>query len=248
MRKIAFFAVFLISMFFSFHAEAATTIVIKDVPPKEVYNRILTNEIKAGLIIKTNSDYSIILEDNRAKPFSFNATWGAAKVLHIWNIISTGSDTLVSFEIQIVADPGTNKEQVHIASFENINSMGYYPRYKEDLMAYANKAKGVLRILKTYYNGGYYYGINYEFKKGYYEVNHIRKSFPAERSGILIGDRIIKVNGLIARKMSFQEFDSYFEQGEEGSMLNIVIARGKEEIPVTITKQFLPPVFQKSLN
>ncbi|WP_312201393.1 PDZ domain-containing protein [Anaerospora hongkongensis] len=248
MRKITFFVVFLISLLFSYPTEAASTIDIKDVPQKEVYNHILTNEIKDGLTIRTSSDYSIILEDNRAKPFSFNVTWGAAKVLHIWNIISTGSDTLVSFEIQIVADPGTNKEQVHIANIENINSMGYYPRYKEDLMAYANKTNKILRMIKSYYNGGYYYGINYEFKKGYYEVNSISKGFSAERAGILIGDRILKVNGLIARKMSLQELDSYFEPGEEGYLLNIVIGRGKEEIPVTITKQFFPPVYQKSLK
>ncbi|WP_312522729.1 PDZ domain-containing protein [Anaerospora sp.] len=248
MRKITFFIVFLISLLFSYPTEAASTIVIKDVPQKEIYNHILTTEIKDGLTIRTSSDYSIILEDNRAKPFAFNVTWGAAKVLHIWNIISTGPDTLVSFEIQIVADPGTNKEQVHVANVDNINSMGYYPRYKEDLMGYANTTNRILRIIKTYYNGGYYYGIDYAFKKGYYEVVSLSKGLPAERVGILIGDRILKVNGLIARKMSPQELDSYFEQGEEGHMINIVIARGKEEIPVTITKQFFPPLFQKSLN
>lgn len=67
-------------------------------------------------------------------------------------------------------------------------------------------------------------GISVGIKDGYITVITTMDGSPAQRAGILPGDRIVSVNGLTAHDISLQEMSNYVK-GEPGTKVKLVILR-----------------------
>lgn len=69
---------------------------------------------------------------------------------------------------------------------------------------------------------------NFTFElKPNFEIYTIRKDSPAERVGLLIGDRIVRINNRLAHKLSIQSISDLF-QSEDGKQITIVVDRKGE--------------------
>jgi carboxyl-terminal processing protease len=73
---------------------------------------------------------------------------------------------------------------------------------------------------------GTFYGIGISMEQGqeYVMVSQVFKGSPAERAGLLQGDKIVEVSGKDMKNLSMEEISSYIK-GEEGTSVKIGIAR-----------------------
>ncbi|MCK6607852.1 MAG: PDZ domain-containing protein [Flavobacterium sp.] len=66
----------------------------------------------------------------------------------------------------------------------------------------------------------------YELKPNF-EIYAVRKDSPADKVGLLVGDKIIKINNKVAYKLSIQSITDLF-QSDEGKQITIVVDRKGE--------------------
>lgn len=247
LRKYLLFLMVFAFCFMSSIATASNMTTINNVQKKLVYENILKDGMKNGFTIKHTTEYSIVFEDNRTKPIKFSLNWGNnAKVLHLFNFVQNQEDVILSYEIQIISNPGTNSERIHVASKENIS--GYFPAYRDDLKWYVQQTENTLRDIKAKYNGIYLYGITLSNKKAknYIEVKNVLTGFPAYNAGILAGDKVVKINRKEIKKLDIDDIHTILELDDEGAIVELTILRDNKEVRINLTKQFLPPPSQAS--
>ena len=72
--------------------------------------------------------------------------------------------------------------------------------------------------------------LKYNFKLiPVYEILNIRKNSPAEKSGLLSGDKLIAVNGTLIYKMSLDKINRLFKQEGDHEVV-ILVSRNEKEI------------------
>ncbi len=246
MKRFILLGLFVSMFFFTAICAAAETVIINDVPQKVVYNYILTYGLKGGFTIQSSSDYSLVLENNGPWNPSFFLDWGSdAKVLYVYNFAQTGKDTLLSYEIRIVQYPDTNRQRVHVASYENART--YFPGNKEVLEQLAKGTHDSLTAWKAYFNGDYRYGLGFSLKKrGYIEIMSVGLDQPAGKAGLKTKDRIVKINDKPVKDLSNEEINALFDTGDENATITLTVSRDKKETVYTLTKQFIPPTYKQS--
>ena len=223
-------------------AQAAELLTLKNTNPKDVYGHILMENLQKGLILQSMSDYSLIFEDTRTKSMPFTVNWGTnSKVMLIYNVAPLDENVVVSCELQIISNPGSVDEKIHVASIENIHA--YPPPYKEDLEAGNKIATSSLRSIKATFNGIYLYGFNYVLKQKEILILKVWPDKPAEKAGLLAGDRIIKINGLDLASLEDDVINGLLQTGEANTTIHLTALRDGQEIELKITKQFVPPTF-----
>lgn len=67
------------------------------------------------------------------------------------------------------------------------------------------------------------YNYNYELKP-IFQIYAIRKNSPGEKAGLLVGDKILKINNKLASQLSIQSITDLF-QSEEGKWITIIVDR-----------------------
>ncbi|MQP23815.1 hypothetical protein GFJ94_01910 [Flavobacterium sp. LMO8] len=67
------------------------------------------------------------------------------------------------------------------------------------------------------------YNYNYELKP-IFQIYAIRKNSPGEKAGLLVGDKILKINNKIASQLSIQNITDLF-QSEEGKWITMIVDR-----------------------
>lgn len=244
MKRLLFLFAFLLIFIIAVPASATEIVTLNNVSQKDVHDFIIAENMKNGYTIKSATDYSLVFENNKPKDTKFILAWGtSAKVLHVYNLVQSGSDVITSLEIQIITDPDSAKERVHVASMEN--AKGYFPSTKPYLEAGDRITKNILQRLKATFNGIYWYCFDYTFKKDYTEVLKNWPGMSAEKAGLKVGDRIIKVNDIAVKSLNMYSFDDILKSGDENATVNLIVQRDGKEIPITITKQFVPPTYKK---
>ncbi|MBP2639549.1 MAG: carboxyl-terminal protease [Firmicutes bacterium] len=242
-----FILCFTMLAFFTSQAQAAELLTLKNANQRDVYGYILTENLKKGLMLQTLSDYSLIFEDTRTKSMPFIVNWGTnSKVMLIFNVAPLDENAIVSCELQIISNPGSTDEKVHVASIENARA--YPPPYKEDLEAGSQIVTSSLRSIKATFNGIYLYGFNYVLKQKEILVLKVWPDKPAEKAGLLAGDRIVKINGLDLATLEDDAINGLLQTGEAGTTIRLTALRNGQEIELKMTKQFLPPTFKRSSN
>lgn len=229
---------------FTSQAQAAELLTLKNANQKDVYGYILTENLKKGLMLQTLSDYSLIFEDTGTKSMPFTVNWGTnSKIALVYNVAPLDENVIVSCELQIISNPGSIDEKIHVASSENIHA--YPPPYKEDLESGSQIAVSSLRSIKAAFNGIYLYGFNYVLKQKEILVLKVWPDKPAEKAGLQAGDRIIKINGLDLATLENDVINGLLQTGEAGATIRLTTLRNGQEIELKMTKQFVPPTFQK---
>ncbi|MBP1765464.1 MAG: C-terminal peptidase (prc) [Firmicutes bacterium] len=235
---------FAIIMYCTPSAEAAEIVTLQQTNAKDVYTYILTENLKQGFILQSISDYCLVFEDIRIKTLPFTVNWGHdSKVLLVYNIAPMDENAVVSCEFQIISNPGTEGEKIHIASLENSNL--YPPPYKEDLKAGSQFTKTSLRSIKAVFNGTYLYGFHYILKQKELLVLKVWPDMPAEKAGLLAGDIIIKINGFDLTTLEDDRINNLLLTGEAGAKIQLTVLRNGQEINLKMTKKFVPPTFLK---
>mgnify|MGYP006150031045 CR=1 FL=1 len=67
------------------------------------------------------------------------------------------------------------------------------------------------------------YNYNYELKP-IFQIYAIRKNSPGEKAGLLVGDKILKINNKLASQLSIQSITDLF-QSEEGKWITMIVDR-----------------------
>ena len=67
------------------------------------------------------------------------------------------------------------------------------------------------------------YNYNYELKP-IFQIYAIRKNSPGEKAGLLVGDKILKINNKLASQLSIQSITDLF-QSEEGKWIIMIVDR-----------------------
>lgn len=223
---------------------AAEVLTLKNVTQRDVYDYILAENLKKGYVIKSISEYNLLLEDMKKKDIQFALNWGLdAKRLHTFNVAQTGENVIVSYEIQIISNPGGLDETVNVASKENINNSSF--PCSEDLIAGYKATKNTLRSLKAAFNGIYMYGFSYELKYKQILITKVWPDLPASKSGMLAGDKIIRINDIDLTTMEDEAIHELLMNGKTDSTIRLIISRDDQEVPLSVTKQFVPPSFKK---
>lgn len=244
MKRLLFLFAFLLIFIIAVPTSAAEIVTLNNVSQKDVHDFIIAENLKSGYTIQSASDYSLVFENNKPKDMNFILTWGSSTKVHsIYNLIQSGPDVMVSFEIQFITDPGSAKERVHVASLEN--AKGYFPANKQILENSYEDTINTLRYIKAAFNGSYAYGFDFSFKKKYAEISRIWDGLPAENAGLKSGDKIIKINDSPVKSLDEHSFYAILREGDEGATVNLIVQRDGKEIPITITKQFIPPTYKK---
>jgi len=236
---------FVFAAYFTPSAQAAEILTLKNANQKDVYGHILVENLKKGFILQSISDYSLIFEDTRTKSMPFTVNWGTnSKIMLIYNVAPLDENVIVSCELQIISNPGSIDEKIHVASSENSNT--YSPPYKEDLEFGSQIVKSSLRSIKATFNGIYLYGFNYVLKQKEILILKVWPDKPAEKAGLLAGDRIVKINGLDLTTMEDDAINGLLQNGEAGTTIRLTALRNGQEVELKMTKQFIPPTFPKS--
>jgi hypothetical protein len=242
LKRFLLFLTLLLSI--SFSANATELLTLKDVDKKDVYNFILTENLKQGYSIKSSSDYALVFEDNRPKNLDFKLSWGSnAKVVSLYNLAQTDADLLVSHEIQIITNPDSSQEKVHVASKENAKN--YFPVNKNWLIYEAAQTASDLKLIKAEFNGFYSYGFIDVFEKDHLRIIKVWSDSSAEKAGLLVDDLIIKINNTSVKDLKYEATKKLLSAGEEGATITVTVSRNGKETPITMTKQFTPPRFKK---
>jgi carboxyl-terminal processing protease len=81
-------------------------------------------------------------------------------------------------------------------------------------------------------------GMSFDLREGWLVVTHVRVGTPAERAGLVIGDRIVELNGKSLHKWSPAEARNAI-RGAPGTRLNLVIERGSAtaKIPLKLERE-----------
>jgi carboxyl-terminal processing protease len=89
-------------------------------------------------------------------------------------------------------------------------------------------------------NTGEYAGIGADLEKynGVYQVVEISEASPADKAGILIGDKIIRINGNEIKDKSIDEI-SLLIKGEPGTSLNLTYLRDNVEQNVSVKRAMI---------
>lgn len=89
-------------------------------------------------------------------------------------------------------------------------------------------------------NTGEYAGIGADLEKynGVYQVVEISEASPADKAGILIGDKIIRINGNEIKDKSIDEI-SLLIKGEPGTSLNLTYLRDNVEQNVSVKRSMI---------
>lgn len=89
-------------------------------------------------------------------------------------------------------------------------------------------------------NTGEYAGIGADLEKynGEYQVVEISEASPADKAGILIGDKIIRINGNEIKDKSIDEI-SLLIKGEPGTSLNLTFLRNNVEQNVSVKRAMI---------
>lgn len=74
-----------------------------------------------------------------------------------------------------------------------------------------------------------YFDVSYDYEfKPVYKIAQVRANSPAEEAGILVGDILVKVNGMFAYNYDIQEINQKFYKRENKSMRILVNRKGQE--------------------
>lgn len=220
----------------SLPVQAAEMVTINDVNKDDVYNYILTRCMKAGYTIQENNEHSLIFRnDNTSMNFAVN--WGSnAYIQLVFNFAQTGNDVLISHEIRAVSG---NK----IHPFTKEAMPYYFPVNKDDAEIGLVHTVNFLRNIKTEFNGTYLFGLRKKTKKekDYVEVTEVTPNYPAEKSGLIAGDKIIKINDQLINKNSYIAFDTIFLRASLNNQpINLKVRRNKDILDFTIIPIFEP--------
>lgn len=225
-------------------AQAAEILTVANASQDDVYSYILKDNLKKGLMLQSISEYSLVFEDTKTKSIPFIINWGDnSKIMLIYNIAPVKQNVIVSCEFQIISDPGTMDEKIHVATPENIQA--YPPSYKESLTTGNQVVKSSLRSIKAAFNGIYLYGFSYVLKQKEVLIVKVWPDSPAEKAGLLAGDKITKINGLDLTTLEDDAINGLLQTGEAGATIKLTVLRSGQEAELKITKHFVPPTFQK---
>ena len=237
----------ILSLFIIFPAlpvNAAEVLTLRNATQKDVYDYILTENLKKGLLIKSLSEYNITFEDPRKKDIQFILNWGSdAKLVHVFNIAPIGQNVIVSYEVQIISNAGALDETTQVASKETISTSP--SPFREDLVLGYKMTKNTLRSMKAVFNGIYLYGFSYELKHKQIWVTKIWPNLPASKAGLLAGDKIIKINEIDLTTLEDDGILEMVMSGEAGAKISVTAIRDEQEMPLTMAKQFTPPLFKQ---
>lgn len=191
----------------SLPVQAAEMVTINDVSKDDVYNAVLTMYMKAGYTIQENNDHSLIFRNDKTN-MKFALNWGSdAYLQHIFNLAQINKDVLVSHEIRVVSG-----NKMHPLTKEAIPY--YFPVNKDDAEVGLEQTFKTIRGLKSYFNGTYLFGLAKKPKKekDYIQVTEITPNYPADKSGLIPGDKIIKINDQLVKKISYSAFETIILQ------------------------------------
>ncbi|MCQ2973685.1 MAG: S41 family peptidase [Bacteroidales bacterium] len=89
-------------------------------------------------------------------------------------------------------------------------------------------------------NSGEYAGIGTEIDKidNFYEITNLIKNSPAEKNGLLIGDKIISINDKLLNNKSIDEVDLLLK-GENGSNIKFEIQRNNNKLNFSFKREII---------
>lgn len=239
MKRIFFVFAFLFSL--ALPVQAAETVTVNNVGKQDVYNFVLTAGLQAGYTLQSSGDYNIVFRQSVENDIGFTLNWGAHSfLLHNFTIAPTGSDVMVSYEIQIVAVDKYGNQNPRVASWESVP--GYFPAYREDVEKCALLTTQSLRMVKAQFNGLYMYGMKFdsEKKRNSIEITEISKDSVAGGVGLKKGDLIVFIDSQPIKKISHSMFTAIIAKYNTiGAPLTFGIKRDNSNLTFTITPNFL---------
>ncbi len=92
-------------------------------------------------------------------------------------------------------------------------------------------------------------GVTIQFEEDLNRVVEVFDDSPAEKSGIQLDDRIVKVNDTEVRGLAGDQLSELI-RGKKGTKVVVTVLRGDEEIPITITRDVieLPSVYDSLIE
>lgn len=204
-------------------------VIINDVKKGDVLGAVVPEMAANGWTVKSLNDYSVVFSQFKS---SF---WGSVftgsnsfEFRLIYNVVEVGDNVLVTATAHTVTFPSTSREEITPAN-QSIN----------------NKIQGMLDRLKTGFEGGFYYGFDYEAKKSYWKILNVTPGGSFEKAGIKTDDRIVAINGKPIKDMNINEINAMFAGGE-GSSCSFSIERDDKMTVYQITKYYIAPKYAKS--
>lgn len=206
-------------------------ITIKDAKKSDVLNVLVPNMTSNGWNIKSMNDYSIIFSQYKKDFWGSVITGSNSFELNlIYNIAEIRDDVFITGNAHLVTYPGTAKEETTPAD-NNINTQ---------VQIYLNK-------LRTGFDGGYFYGFDYENKKTYWKLLNITTGGSFEKAGIKAGDKIIAINDNPIKKMTQLDINAAFSGGE-GATCSFTIESGSQTKTYKLTKYYVAPIYSRSIK
>lgn len=232
MKKFIF--TFLLVLAFVLPVHAAEMVTIENVSKSDVYNYVLTFNMKNGTTILENNEHSLIFRKD-VPDLKFSSIWGSdAYVKYVYNFAQVEKNVLFSFEMQIISG-----QRVSPLTKESLPL--YLPSAKDDA------EKGYLGTIKTlaftkhHFNGLCRYGFvpARTKKKNAVEIADVIANSPAEKAGLQKGDKITKIDSRPVKDMSYAIFESLLLQDTlDVKVMTLEVQIEKELLTFSITPQF----------
>ncbi len=232
MKKVFTVVLFLLILIVTSTVFAGTPqVIIKDAKKSDILAVLIPDMTSNGMNIKSMNEYSIVFSQFK------NNFWGSVftgsnsfEINLIYNIVEMRDDVLITATSHLITFPGTAKEETTPAD-ENIN----------------NKVQFYLNRLRTGFNGGYFYGFDYEAKKDYWKVIKVATGGSFDKAGIKAGDKIIALNDNPIKKMTPIDLNAAFAGGE-GATCSFTIESNSQTKVYKLTKYYVAPIYSKSIK
>jgi hypothetical protein len=203
-------------------------ITIEDTKPYIVTNVVMNDTTTASvkLLIDSGASHGLILEPDSDPKLAVPAT-------HISSVIGRGLGGIITGQIGRIGSLELGKFEVEnvIANFPDPNS--YMDTLKTSRVVARNGAIGgeILSRFKVVFNFPHekvYLKKNAAFKKKFYynmsgitlkaigsglkrfEITNLRENSPAQRAGLLEGDHILVINGVITSDLDLNSVNAFF--------------------------------------
>lgn len=226
--------IFLISIFLSLNTlkclcNGTTTII--NTNKKDVIQYILEFSIPSGWTIINVNDYQVSIkrdEKDLLKSFMYGSTFNVTpETRFIFNLVENKNNVIINVEGKIVTNPNSGFEK--------------YTNYPDKLLQ-----EFVNRIAKAF-EGYWGYGFDLDKKIINYYVTDVTYKSNAFKSGLEVGDKIIKINDYYAKQIDYCDLSDYINAYNSDSKLNLIIRKPnqKENIQLVIPAQYFEPIMKK---
>ncbi|MCE5286968.1 MAG: PDZ domain-containing protein [Pelosinus sp.] len=208
---------------------ATPQVTINDAKKSDVMAAIVPEMTTNGFSVKAINEYSVTFSQYKdnfwASVFTGSTSFEARMT---YNVIEVGNNVLVTANAQIVSFPGTAREQISPAN-DQING----------------QIQIALDRLRIGFDGGYFYGFDFEGKSKYWKIVGITPGGAFDQAGIKPGSKIMAINGISLSQMNTREINVALSGGE-GAHAIFTIEKDGQSNNYTIAKYYIAPKYKKS--